>query len=316
MKTELKFFLIGVGSTIGAIILLVGLFFIIFGGKKVYRDSDENDIVTSGENKYKLYDYKEESIVCSALVNAKYHVENYFITKDGDLYIINSEKKYSDTDENCKRLSDKKFKAFMPNGSGFVSDDNELYSNYDNEFKLRCSAKDNNCLNEFRIYKKMLTNYNIVKFTIAESNYKDNKYYYTYVAMGSDGILHKIEVQSSYDYDYKKDENVYNDKLIKESVIDNFNGEKVLDFMYYSSGGSGYAVTDKGIYYRKAINPECVKYADIICEYEYAKEDYYTERMNDIFYVNNLNSYDNNRSLTYMDKNGNKHSITLYTNEI
>lgn len=224
---------------------------------------------------------------CPVLDDVKYKSEHYFITKDKDLYVYNVNQLYSN-DLNCKKINvDTKVSRLVCGIECYVVDADDNYYVIDRE-SIDLVLKYKEGYFEHGI-KEFLDN-NEVIFKMKN------------IVLKTDGKLYKENGTTELE-------------LYKEIP-----GEMILeygehgDMQIMHDGDSkpvlGYYIrTDKAFYTTVVTNKEkCLKYADVECELEFAKNEVLTEKYNDIsFYEIYYN---------YVDKDGNyyklKHDEKMY----
>lgn len=227
---------------------------------------------------------------CSALSNKKYNIGNYFITNDNDLYVLNTHLLYSN-DENCKKINDdnvKILKLMLGDDYYYVMDsNNNIFQFESGSDKMMPYVEHTNHTNMVRHELKTLKDDEVV---IQISQYIIKK----------DGNL--------YQYRYRYENGEIEDFILYQS----FDHEKILEFGYYGNVRvqyetyskditSNYIKTDKAYYTSTISNKECLKYADVECEFEFIKNEELTNIYDDI------NIYTGN--LTYIAKDKNQYKL-------
>ena len=221
---------------------------------------------------------------CNVLNNIKYSFDNYFITNDNDLYVLNINQLYSNN-ENCKKINnDEKIIKLMSAREKannyykyFVLDDKgNIYNINNNELTLYTDIKNEN--------------YDVPVFeTFQDDNIVSQ---YLYFALKKDGNLYWYE-----EIFQRQDKN----KLV---LLKKYDNEIILEYSLINiqQGYIGYIKTDKAFYTTKAINQEqCEKYADVECQYEIVKNEKLTDIYDDIS-IYRLDS-------TYITKDGKQYAI-------
>ncbi len=286
MKKELKYFLLGVGSTILGIIVIF-LSFLLFIW--LMERADDNDL--KNEQEFKVV----QTINCDALKNAKFINNSYIFTNDG-IYQYSTSKKYSNN-TNCKKINDAEIEKVI--GYDFMKDDHKVYSiKYDTGELVE---------NNYNFYKiDYFANDEVIYVSNYTSAYVDSKETIYFLALKTDGKIYKVK----YVRNYQK--NTY--EKVAEEVWQEYADEKILMFSsdeHYDNDTNEYVVslhylkTDKSIYLRENNNKEeCQKYIDVKCTYELVKNAYLSKINNKIigkidygFILNDgslIEYYDNN----------------------
>lgn len=278
-KKNIKPFALGCITTL----IVIG---VIFGGTTLYKNIKHNyeekkqkEIENSkketiGGITY-IIDYESKNDTkCDALKDVWINGNNYFITKDGTVYQL-SDKKYSDTKQNCKILKDDvKIKSVVSNI--LVSNDNKKYRI---EYEYN---GDNTNINMKEIDESLVENKRVptslyqdnIKYAIL---YDQNEQYgenpnssLEFIVLKTDGKLYKMFFKGI----YNTNEWYFDYILEKEEVFKDFKDEKIKYFQITKNIDNGYILTDKNIYLQTPTNKECMEYQDIACNYDYIKSKY------------------------------------------
>ena len=321
MKKEVKFFILGSLANMVAIGVIAG---IIFLGGLIIEKIDDARYSSSGDSSSKSnkvtigdYEYRDDNlyiaekayreyqdITCSELSTLNlmgYGDSRYtFISSTGELYELNTYKKYSDTNSNCRKVSDTKLRGRYQHL--FVGEDSTLYnlSYKENSSSGYLETESANYL-DIRIFKKEINANDVVVAQQLKSKSQDNNTIYTYLVLKTDGILY------SYDIEYIGISSSI--KKIKEEVYFKQDGEKVKYFYIDGYSGQGGIITDKGVYVSVLSVPECKTFADVTCEYKFEKEEYFSKYVTDIAYVMNISGSDEGAIIGYYNKEGKYYSV-------
>lgn len=222
-----------------------------------------------------------KELKCDVLNNVKYSFDNYFITNNNDLYILNTDQLYSNN-KNCKKINSNeniiKLMAVISTTNNYyeyyvLDDKNNIY--YINNIELILQTYINNENYDVPVFKTFIDN-NIIS-------------QYTYFALKNDGNLYWYEKIYQ-----KQDEN----KLVLFKKYDN---EIILEYNF-TIAAHGYIKTNKAFYTTKVINQEqCEKYVDVECKYDLAKNVQLTNIYDDIS-IYKLDS-------TYITKDGKMYQL-------
>ncbi len=207
-----------------------------------------------------------ESMICPQFKDINSSGDRFFITNSGELYEY-SDKKYSSTDNNCRKVeTDVLFDKVVMNT--IISKDGNFYSFHDGNLKKITNDEIEKGRGwygidqmEIKLYK---TNNNIFYlFT------KDLSGTETYVYVDNNNIYSVY-----YDYETNK---------ISENLLYTLKNEEIINNIT-----NGYITTNKGYYRYGVINQkECSEYADIKCEYGLVLVDTIDNCSNEIFYISN-----------------------------
>lgn len=240
-------------SLLGIIVLLCGCSSKAI--KENIASSSDNNVA---ENKTLInrrgteYDWNCEV----SLTNIKDININYmrFISKDGDLYEFDLEKKFSSTNNNCKKVdTDIKFERFI--ASTIISKDNKIYR-YENSKLLERPLEYTGGF-QYDYFDKN-NNYVIFSYVNNIGGFiKDNKVYVYKLSNNDSTIISEKEIYKFADDEYYI--GTYGE-LIKTNKA------------YYI-----YGITNK---------KECSDFADVKCEYGIVKDEELTNAYNDIQYTN------------------------------
>jgi len=179
------------------------------------------------------------------LGNIIYTFDNSTIINDGNLYEININQKYSD-DTNCKKISEIEISKVINNY--YISSDGKPYVyNDDNLSEAEINGK---------IPSELLKDEVIMAY-----EYSDNNYY----VLKDDGKIYKYKYDRKYVFNNGK--GTYSYTLTKNEIFTEYINEIIKSFKV-SDGEINYILTDKNVYKRRAINVECLEYADIECIYD------------------------------------------------
>lgn len=275
----------------GCISMLV-VFGIIFGGNKIYKNYKHNNEIKkqkAQENSkkktidgitYTINSERENDKKCDALKDVWIYKYDYFITNDGIIY-TQSDKKYSDTKQNCKIYNDSiKIKSIV--GNNLVSNDNKKYIidyDYHGETRdLKLTEIVESTYESRSVPKKLYDD--DIKYAYlynTDEKYGDNpSASKEYIVLKNDGKLYKMlfkGIYNSYDmyFDYKFE---------SEELFKDLGDEKVKSFQINKDSTNGYIITDKNIYIQTPTNKECLEYQDIECNYDYIKNKYLNKYIN------------------------------------
>ena len=175
----------------------------------------------------------------------KYTFDNTTIINNGNLYEINIKQKYSDN-TNCRKISDKVIKKAIDNY--YIGEDNKVYIyNDSNLTETEVNGK---------IPSELLKDEVIMAY-----EYSDNNYY----VLKDDGKIYKYKFDRKYAFSNGK--GTYSYTLTSSDLFLEYINENIKSFKV-SNGEINYVLTDQNVYKRRAINVECLEYADIECIYE------------------------------------------------
>ena len=219
--------------------------------------------IINGKDDYHI----NESLVCPQFKDIAYSGnDRFFITNSGELYEY-SDKKYSTTDNNCKKAdTDILFDKIIENT--LVSKDGSFYSFTEGNLKK---------ITEDEIEKGRAW-YGIKQMEIKV--YKENNkiFYLDQLNINDPEIYGYIDGNSIYAISYDYNTNATNEKLL----ITFENGENIIKV------NNGFVVTSKGYYRYGIINhDECSLYEDIECKYGLVLVDTIENCSNKIFYISN-----------------------------
>ncbi len=200
-------------------------------------------------------------------IQYNYHVNNYFITKDGKLYSFGE--RYSN-EQMCKRVESDIF--------------------FDNFYIYPSSGEVYILVDQLGNFYGMDKNYNIVDFYSLEYS-ENNKYlkkYYDEISNGyitSDFSNGVINGEILY---YIKDNKIYKKTLDQNNKIisDEFFAEFPNDEKFISLNGKAFK-TDKSYYLINSVNfEECNKYKDVKCINGLLRINYLSDHYDDVTYYN------------------------------
>lgn len=247
-------------------IIIIILTLLTLTGCKNFKD----DIFMEG---YIKNDEVKVKTTCRALKNVLVYKNDYFITNDGTIYLL-SNKKFSETNENCKKY-DTNFKpAKILNFSGvdvifIVSTNNKIYeitNVYDNEIKFR--EKEYNDIPDYLFNDD-------VKYAYTGAYIAVSDIIMDFLVLKNDGKLYRVNIERT----YTSEEGFYRYNIINNELFKDFGEEKIQRF------DTSYILTDKNVYIKSITNKECLEYADIKCNYDFVKNDYLRQYMNSLVYV-------------------------------
>lgn len=307
MKKELKYFLLGMAAT------FVGMLLFHFGLKLYNKitSKPENPIIQENKQTGEVvngYSYIKtdaeasngiNSIKCEALKDVKQYNAKFIITNENELYEINMWQKFSENNENCQKITDIKIKSIILDYL-LLGEDNKLYLYQYNENSKKYEIKEKDYAESIdNIYKKYLIKDDIISFKYENERYNntDDSRTYTFNVIKTDGKLYRYVIFEKYNPSI----NTYSSKLESSNELYSFDGEHI---KYYFSGSdmmSNSIVTDKNLYVSVNTNPECHDYVDMECEYAFVKDEYFTNKVNDMAYINNIQE----TYVNYYDKDGN-----------
>lgn len=233
--------------------------------ENIYTNAEE-----LGINYEELY-YYFETIKCDVLKNNNimYMDYNGFILENGDYYdyVTEDDKIYSNGEQCMKREG--LAKILKTGNYNFYTEDKKIcVTEYgSNRLEFKCSDE------SYRINLFLYKKDDILKVIDSKyGDYKNNIQYYNYYVIKSDGKIYNILVGENY--------NNSTFKIYKEEVyLDNEKYGKIIDVdAYYDYDKNDLIirklVTDNGLYMLENIETEeCVKYEDVICEKELAKNE-------------------------------------------
>ncbi len=274
------------------------VFGIIFGGNKIYKNYKHNNEIKkqkAQENSkketidgitYTINSERENDKKCDALKDVWVYKYNYFITNDGIIY-TQSNKKYSDTKQNCKIYSDSiKIKSIV--GNNLVSNDNKEYIidyEYHGENRDLKITEIGESTYEGRSVPKRLYDDDIKYAYLysTDEKYGDNpSSSKEYIVIKNDGKLYKMFFKGVYNDYY----GYFDYKFENEVLFKDFGDEKVRSFQINKDSSNGYIITDKNIYIQTPTNKECLEYQDIECDYDYVKNKYLNKYINSSLTIN------------------------------
>lgn len=228
---------------------------------------EESKISCSINNNNGKYDYYiNESLVCPQFNDIAYSGDRFFITNSGELYEY-SDKKYSTTNNNCKKVeSDVLFSNIIANT--LVSKDGNFYSYHDGNLKK---------ISDDEIEKGRAW-YGIDQMEIKVYRVNNKIFYLDQLDNEAPEIYGYVDGNSIYSISYDWKLNKTNEKLL----ITFKDGEKV------EKVTNGFVITNKGYYrYGMTNQKKCSEYEDIKCEYGLVQVDTTDNCSNEIFYVSN-----------------------------
>lgn len=256
------------------VLLVLGCILIITGCGKSNdiknnsnNENKDNKISCSINKNNGKYDYFiNESLVCPQFKDIAYSGDRFFITNSGELYEY-SDKKYSTTNNNCKKAdTDVLFDKIVENT--LVSKDGNFYSFFEGNLKR---------ITDDEIQKGRAW-YGIDQMEIKVYKANNRIFYLDQLDNEKPEIYGYVDGNSIYSISYDWKSNKTNEKLL----ITFKDGEKV------EKVTNGFVVTNKGYYrYGMTNQKECSEYEDINCEYGLVLVDTIDNCSNEIFYVSN-----------------------------
>jgi len=253
--------------------------FLISGCENIIKEkSDNNKVIESGssikeEDKTKcsiinfLGNYGiNESLICPKFKEISSSGHGFFITESGELYEY-SDKKYSTTNNNCKKVeTNVLFTNIVENT--LVGKDGNYYSFH--EKKLRKIPDDE--------IQKGRAWYGLDQMEIRLHKLNNKIFYLDQLDMNDPDIYGYVDGNNIYEISYNHQNNKSNEKLLLTLK----DGEKV------EKTTNGYVITNKGYYrYGMTNQKECSEYADIKCEYGLVLIDTIDNCANEIYYLSN-----------------------------
>ncbi len=273
MEEKFKYIFIGfICTTI--IYALIGVGVIYIASKKA-EQIDENPIKEMGH------------FACESFTNVSTTFNNGLVLNDGYLYAINTNMKFSN-EQNCKKISDTKIVKVIDNL--YVAEDGNIYT----------YEKENDELKLYDASGRMpsyLLGEDIVKAFSYGTNY-ENKYY----VLKTDGKIYKAKFNKELDRSGRG----YIYSLVKDDVYMQYDDEAITSFSV-ADKNINLIVTNKAIYNNRIVNTECMQYADVECELEFAKNEIFKESMENVKYINVFN----NSTIIYIDKNDNMYNFNM-----
>lgn len=256
------------------VLLVLGCILIITGCGKSNdiknnsnNENKDNKISCSINKNNGKYDYFiNESLVCPQFKDIAYSGDRFFITNSRELYEY-SDKKYSTTNNNCKKAdTDVLFDKIVENT--LVSKDGNFYSFFEGNLKR---------ITDDEIQKGRAW-YGIDQMEIKVYKANNRIFYLDQLDNEKPEIYGYVDGNSIYSISYDWKSNKTNEKLL----ITFKDGEKV------EKVTNGFVVTNKGYYrYGMTNQKECSEYEDIKCEYGLVLVDTIDNCSNEIFYVSN-----------------------------
>lgn len=238
------------------IICLIMLLIFVYGCSS--GEGNSNELLIKKCNIYEEYFYVSGDFLCEEMQDITYSGTTFFITKDGLLYEY-SERKYSTTNSNCKRIeTDVVFDKIVRNT--LIDKDGNLYL-LDSDKNLILITKE--------LEDKGPAYYGLNSMDIPLYREYNDMFYLGDNPSVSNGITYSGLV-----FGVIEDKNVYSlyssyggADAVKE-LIHTFDDEEI------EKVNNGYIRTNKG-YYKYGIvnNEECAKYEDIECRYGLVKVD-------------------------------------------
>jgi len=179
---------------------------------------------------------------------------SFLITKNGNVYEVSLEQKYSNK-QNCKKVEvPTNFIAVLDNKIAKGSDNKLYYLTASSNLEKYSEVTPAD--NSYEIYSLLFSDDGVIKvITVNQSTG-------TYFFLKNDGNVYKSVIsRDNYQSPYR---------LISTSVVyDSAEYGNIIDFNYSGNLVSNYIITDQTIYrMRKKNSKECSKYVDIECEYE------------------------------------------------
>lgn len=272
MEEKFKYIFIGfICTTIIYALIAIGVIFV--ASRKIAK-IDENPIKEMGH------------FTCDSFNNVSTTFNNGLVLNDGYLYAINTNMNFSNG-QNCKKISDIKIVKAIDNL--YVAEDGSIYT----------YEKDSDELKSYDATGRMpsyLLGSDIVKAVSYGANY-ENKYY----VLKTDGKIYKVRFNKELDRSGKS----YNYTVVRDEVYMYYDDEAITSFSVTDKNVS-LIVTNKSIYTNKIVNTECMQYADVECELEFAKNEVLKESMDNIKYINVFNN-----SIIYIDSNDNMYNFNM-----
>ena len=284
---KLKFFVLGFISA-----SVLGL--AVFGIIKLLPNKS-NDKTNSNITEIDGYVYEKnidsQKYTCDKLEDVWIMGSTYFITNSGEIYKFNSEKKFSENNQNCIRESLNLVVNKYYDGA-FLATDGKYYRFDFDEFN-RFEIKETDMSNS-KVYLDYFKDEDIkfVKSFKFDDENKKNHYY----VIKTDGKIYEYVISWYFDDDAMERVYVLDSAELFYSIDNEY--IKYYEIEYEESDKFKYIVTDKGIYVPEAVNKECETYEDIKCEYKYVKEKYMNSIFKDVIYL----GYADNSSYSYYSK--------------
>lgn len=212
-------------------------------------------------------EYFGKDFYCPEMREIKHGGFSFFITNDGQLYEY-SNKKYSTTENNCKKVEtdvifDKIIKGTL------VSKNGNFYSYHDGNLKK---------ISDDEIEKGRAW-YGLDQMEIKVYKANNKIFYLDQLDMNDPEIYGYVDGNSIYSISYDWDSNKTNEKLLYT-----FKNDEVIEKLT-----NGYIITTKGYYVYDIINKnECQRYEDIDCEYGLVKVETKSDCEDSIIYVDDM----------------------------
>lgn len=259
------------------LIVVIGLAFLLIGcGVNENTTEKLNDKDFAKALKAKQFGDIEESFICSDAYKegVKYFYTNFIVLNNGEIYDINRGKLFSN-DENCRKNESGLRIDRILNDEYLFDVNGEVYhfDRYDDNFVFDKIEKEND-------KEIIIKNYEGILFSI---NTKDG-----YYVLRDDGSIYL----ETYEYDYStKTLKVLNQTKLYDK--DEFSGD--VKNMFIVNEEKIVLVTDKAVYKTVASNKEdCEKYVDVECNYKMEKDEFLSNNIDKIIYLDYSNLYANN----------------------
>ena len=255
---KVKYFFLGIIITLAIGGIAFGIYKFI-NSTKTNNSSSDNIVIDGIEYVENVTDSKYS---CDAFKDAwVWEAHDFLVTNSGDLYQINTSKKFSDTKQNCKKIDNIKIRAVINNL--LVDENGKKYTvNYDDS-NNPVIAETNEDYQQ-AIFKSPVFN-DEVKYAFSITGDEENQ---NYLVLKNDGKIYKYILKREYDDSMMQDRY----ELVNQELFYEIEGEKiVLMRPDYEFSILNYIKTDKAYYIAEIINKECEEYADIKCEYKYTK---------------------------------------------
>ncbi|MBR3362874.1 MAG: hypothetical protein IKG40_02995 [Bacilli bacterium] len=254
------------------IIIIVVLMFLLTGCK----GDDVRSFRSIG------YNLSNANFKCDYVDSFKFLGDDFAVGSDDRLYSISYDLIYKNKN-NCK-IMDKNLKVSAVYNNEIVKMNNGFIYKINDENKLdQVSEKENNIVYYFL---KDDNNVKIIEYSNIYYIMKQDGNVYKYIVSDNDGTL----------------------KVAGVEMLQNVYGGSIVDFNITDNKLTMYFKTNEKYYRNQIVNEECLKYADVLCEYQ-IKEDAYLNKYRNIIQAYNGDILILNSGKVLSFSNNNKENV-------